>query len=310
MMDSPRVGIVISTKNRKDSLRRTLSECARQTYRPLDTVVFDDGSTDGTAEMVRSEFPSVRVERVEGSKGYIHHRNRAADVMADCRYLISLDDDSWFLNEDAIGKAVELYGTYPNTVLLSFEIFAPFHPPLAPDPARDGMEISLFIGCGYMVDRERFIRLGRFPEWFEFYGEETDLAMRIVNSPWKARFVSSAAVYHAISSAERNQPRITQYSLANALSIYCLREPWIVCPLHCAAAIGRAGINAIRRRSFSPVFSGLGMWWKRRQIVRAERRPISLHSLLAYRRMQKRWHRYFRAREQSSEPRQKDFGRG
>ncbi|MBI1784724.1 glycosyltransferase family 2 protein, partial [Candidatus Sumerlaeota bacterium] len=73
--DLPRVGIIITSKNRKELLRRTLRETMRQTYRPLEVAVFDDGSTDGTEEMIRAEFPSVRVERSAQSKGYIRSRN-------------------------------------------------------------------------------------------------------------------------------------------------------------------------------------------------------------------------------------------
>ena len=57
-----KASIVITTKNRKESLRRAIASAVMQTI-PVEIIVIDDGSTDGTSEMVTSEFPQVRLER-------------------------------------------------------------------------------------------------------------------------------------------------------------------------------------------------------------------------------------------------------
>ena len=71
-----------------------MSSALGQTAQP-EVVVIDDGSTDGTAEMVRANFASVRLERSETSQGYIVQRNRGAHL-AIGRILFSMDDDAEF----------------------------------------------------------------------------------------------------------------------------------------------------------------------------------------------------------------------
>ncbi len=49
----PAVSICISTYNRKAYLGQTLESIRAQTYQDYEIVIVDDGSTDGTEEMIR-----------------------------------------------------------------------------------------------------------------------------------------------------------------------------------------------------------------------------------------------------------------
>lgn len=53
-----KVSIIIPTNNRKDLLRKTLSNIFTQTLKPFEVIVVDDHSTDGTAEAISTEFGS------------------------------------------------------------------------------------------------------------------------------------------------------------------------------------------------------------------------------------------------------------
>ena len=78
----PQATVVIVTKNRKDDLRRALASTFRQAGVTFDVLVFDDASTDGTPDMVRTEFPQARLHVAEVSTGHIVHRNRGTESRA------------------------------------------------------------------------------------------------------------------------------------------------------------------------------------------------------------------------------------
>lgn len=64
---APRMFVVIPVHNRIAFTRVCLSALSRQTVQDFQVVVVDDGSTDGTAEMVRVEFPGVRLLAGDGT---------------------------------------------------------------------------------------------------------------------------------------------------------------------------------------------------------------------------------------------------
>src|SRR5207247_2927276 len=87
-----------------DELRAAISSALRQSVQP-EVLVTDDAWTDGTAQMVRAEFPAVRLERSADSVGYIVQRNRAARL-ASSAILFSLDDDAQFGSADTVEKTL------------------------------------------------------------------------------------------------------------------------------------------------------------------------------------------------------------
>jgi glycosyltransferase involved in cell wall biosynthesis len=87
--------IIIPTYNRRDLLRRTLDSVRAQTFTDSETIVVDDGSTDGTAEYLARLAGKVRVVR-QSNSGPGAARNAAAAIAAG-EYLAFLDsDDMWF----------------------------------------------------------------------------------------------------------------------------------------------------------------------------------------------------------------------
>jgi len=95
---APVVSVIIPTYNRAHVLPRALDSVANQTYTDYEVIVVDDGSTDGTADLI-STFAKLRGRisyiRVERNRGAAAARNRGID---DARgtYIAFLDaDDEW-----------------------------------------------------------------------------------------------------------------------------------------------------------------------------------------------------------------------
>src|ERR1043165_7988389 len=88
----PAASITIPTRNRWAILRQSILAALKQTV-PVEIIVLDDGSTDETPEMMRSEFPQIRYEQQLGSNGPCVLRNQGARLAA-APILFPLDDDS------------------------------------------------------------------------------------------------------------------------------------------------------------------------------------------------------------------------
>ena len=90
-----RVSVVVPTFNRKETLPRALESIQRQTYDDLETIVVDDGSTDGTRALISEQFQSITYIKHKENSGGSAARNTGIQA-ATGRYIAFLDsDDEW-----------------------------------------------------------------------------------------------------------------------------------------------------------------------------------------------------------------------
>ena len=86
-----RISVVIPSYNRKHTLERALQSVFEQTS-PVDEVILvDDGSTDGSSDMVRQRFPQVTVIN-QPNQGVSAARNRGI-VAAQFEWIALLDSN-------------------------------------------------------------------------------------------------------------------------------------------------------------------------------------------------------------------------
>lgn len=88
------VSVVVPTHDRRDLLCRALDSIAGQTRAPLEVIVVDDGSQDGTAAMLRREYPGVvLIEQAHGGVSSARNRGIARSRGDWVAFLDS--DDEW-----------------------------------------------------------------------------------------------------------------------------------------------------------------------------------------------------------------------
>src|SRR5882672_12428273 len=100
----PKATILITSKNRKEELRVAVKSALEQTGNP-EVLVIDDGSTDGTSDLIRAEFPQVNLHRFEKSEGLIVQRNRGAELAAG-EIVFSMDDDAIFSSPHVVEQTL------------------------------------------------------------------------------------------------------------------------------------------------------------------------------------------------------------
>lgn len=119
------VSIVIVNWNAKDYLRDCLQSIAVQTQIPHETIVLDNASRDGSADMVRSEFPDVILIANTDNKGFAGANNQGIAI-AKGRYVLLLNPDTVIL-DSAIDKTVAFADARPGLGCVGCQVFEDEH---------------------------------------------------------------------------------------------------------------------------------------------------------------------------------------
>lgn len=93
-MTCPLVSVVIPTFNRAATIVRAVASVLQQTYRPIEVIVVDDGSTDGTAEVLKA-YGSAIVYVRQNNAGPAAARNRGIRASQGDMVAFLDSDDMW-----------------------------------------------------------------------------------------------------------------------------------------------------------------------------------------------------------------------
>ena len=115
-----KVVIVTPVFNRREDTLRCLRSLARSVTEgfEIETIIVDDGSTDGTRDAVIAEFPEVEVIRGSGDLWYTAGTNRGleAALRRDPDYILAINNDSIF-DDKCILRLVRAAEKHPRSVI-------------------------------------------------------------------------------------------------------------------------------------------------------------------------------------------------
>lgn len=115
------VTVLVASYNVEKYLRTCLDSLLAQTYRDWQAICIDDGSTDGTFEIIQDyadRDPRFQPFRLSQNIGKARAMNQSL-IMARGEYICFLDADDCF-SPDALAKAVEQFERYPQTDCVLF----------------------------------------------------------------------------------------------------------------------------------------------------------------------------------------------
>jgi GT2 family glycosyltransferase len=276
--------VVITTRNRKDELRNAIKSALAQTV-PVEILVIDDGSIDGTAEMVCREFPSVRLERSENSLGYISQRNRGAQ-WASSNTIFSLDDDAIFTSPHTVAQTLAEFD-HPRVGAVAIPYVEPRKSAIMHQkaPSRDELFITdRFIGTAHALRKDVFLKLGGYREHFFHQGEESDYSIRMMEAGYLVRLGNADPIHH-MESPRRDLRRMDYYGHRNNVLFAWHNVPMPHFPIHLLGTTLNGFALAFRTLRFQKMLQGIVRgyidcfrWWKKRRPVSQE--VYRLHRLL------------------------------
>jgi GT2 family glycosyltransferase len=275
--------VVISTRNRRDDLRTALRSVCVQSV-PVEVLVIDDGSTDGTAAMVRAEFPTVRLIRHDESRGLIERRNEAAHL-ATADVIFSLDDDAEFSSPLTVSRTLDEFN-HPRVGAVAIPHVDTQSGRTVNAAAPDGSVwcIAQFTGTAYAVRRRIFLDIGGFCAGMIQQGEEGDYCLRLLAAGYLTRLGRAPLIQHHESS-KRNWPFIEFHGRRNDVE-----QAWRHTPLrwlapHLAAITWRGLRQAVTTRRPAGHLRGLAAGWVSVLAGRTRRLPVPLEIYRVFRRL-------------------------
>ncbi len=287
MAPEPLATVVITTKDRWDALRTAVQSALEQDAQP-EVLVVDDGSTDGTAEHVQREFPSVRLHRNEESMGLIAARNFAA-TLARGKILFSIDDDAAFSTPYVVSQTLEEISAPGVAAVAIPHVDVNREGAKQARRAPDGQEIwvtATFVGTAYAIRRDVFLALGGFREDFVHQGEEPELSLRMLHAGWWCR-VGRADVIHHYESPHRDMTRMDLHGRKNELLHAWTNVPWPWAALYLVGYPAKGVRHGFRvgrpRNQFVGIWRGLCAIGQNPD----QRKPVSRHTMQVDRRLRR-----------------------
>lgn len=199
--------IVIPVYNRKEFTKNCLLSLRKQTYQNFKTVIIDDGSTDGTAEMLANDFPEVQVIKGDGNLWWTAATNLGVKYALEnnADYVLTLNNDTIAI-EDFLEKMIYWADKTPNSLLGAFAIDADTKKPvyggeiinwkwanskflldILPKEQWHGLhEVTHFPGRGLLIPIEVFKKIGLYDEkHFPHYAADYDFTHRAIRAGYK-----------------------------------------------------------------------------------------------------------------------------
>ena len=231
MNDRPDASVVIVTWNGLRHLRRCLPALRVQTGVTFETIVVDNGSTDGTAEWIARKHPQIVLERLESNHGFAE-ANNIGFGLARSELIATLNNDA-VPDPDWLETLVRAAREYPEAGSFGSRIVLDRDPNIIDsagvvtdvlgiawdrhnaEPVGSDAAGEIFGACaGAALYRKLLLdETGGFDPAFFAYLEDVDLAWRARWLGWSARYVPEARVLHAHSATGTEESAFKTFHL-------------------------------------------------------------------------------------------------
>lgn len=220
-MELPFVSVIIPSWNRCSDLRRTLNSIFSQSYKNIEVFVVDNGSNDGSSEMVKKEFPNVSLIQNKENLGVAIAKNQAV-LQSRGEYLLFCDSDIEMMHKDCIANMLKIIQENPDIGALGGEAYKTSENDyetkkkmitincetntIVLDKKDYELENCNYVAtCNCMIRRKLLEECGGFNSSIIYGGEDKELGVKLKKKGYKNAVDSRCLVYHYISQTTKHR---------------------------------------------------------------------------------------------------------
>jgi GT2 family glycosyltransferase len=246
MRAAPSVVVIVLSWNGREDTLACLRSLAAVTYAPLSIVCVDNGSTDGSADAVAAEYPSVRLERLDRNHGFAGGMNAGIRVALEegADLVLTLNNDT-VVEPGFLEPLVSALSTDPASAAACSQMLFAGDPPRVwyagaswrprrgyqgrhvrygrSPVAREAPPYVTDRACAgaMLAPRPVLERVGMFDEQLFAYGEDVDWSLRAHEVGLHVLVVPTSIVRHRVSAASggESSPATIYYGVRNMLEV-------------------------------------------------------------------------------------------
>ena len=296
----PKVSVLIHNRNRVAILGKCLGSVAALEYRPLEVLVLDAESTDGSQAVIEAAVDAMRGRGIEARlipcrpTGCPASRNLAASH-ATGDLLFFVDNDATIVEPDGLGSIVRLFEDNPRLAVATVRILLEDSPAFDPFAwvfrrPKETWELRTFntftfAGTGFFARASAYREVGGFWERLIYSREEEEMSYALITAGWHLAYCPSLTVRHYPSSrgqAEVGKRRSVE--LVNGVLVLWRRLPLLLAVMAILGRIGTmTGKSLISEpRSLAGLWRSVGLALGQVVSFGEPRHPISFAAVWRY----------------------------
>lgn len=218
---SPPVSVISLTYNRRHQIAELLRSLQQQDYDNFEVIVVDNASTDGTADVIQSEFPYVRLMRAPENMGTFSYS--LGIEAAKGVYLLVMDDDGLPAQTNWIAEVVSRFEQNPRLGVVACTVrmtdtgkIAHDSPQFVPEGSlQEGYPCAAYNGTGAGLRAAAVQSLNPiYPKHFFRTWIELCLCTNLLRTGWEVRHFPGIEVWHCRLSGS-SDPVVSYYGIRN-----------------------------------------------------------------------------------------------
>ncbi len=229
------ISVIIVNWNRVDDMKETLTSLEDQTNKNFEIVVVDNGSSDGSIEMIESNFQHVKLVRLDSNLGCEEGFNIGMQN-SDGEIYFYLDSDA-SLDKNVLEKVKKEFIKDKELGILDPRIINPNNNLIINEP-KHWPKKNAFTGCAAAIRSSVIDKIGMRPSEYFIYSSEADLCLRTINAGYSIVHFEEIIAFHRESPEKRLSDKFYYYFTRNGLWLI-----WKYYPL--TAAISETFIHLI-----------------------------------------------------------------